>query len=80
MPLMTCDLTLAFSCRALQYNATSERSEQGALLEGTVKSNALFDSFAMPAADAFARTLGPPTPPPALTSTRWRDDRPVAGL
>jgi hypothetical protein len=36
-------LTLAFSCRALQQDATSERSEQGAILEGPVKSNARLD-------------------------------------
>ena len=57
--------TIAFALRAFQHNATSERSEQGAFRSGPVKSNVLFDSFAMPAADAFARTLGPPTPPPA---------------
>ena len=33
-------LTLAFCCRAFQQDATSERSEQGAVREGPVNSNA----------------------------------------
>jgi hypothetical protein len=37
-------ITLAFCCRALQQDATSERSEQGAIFEGLVNSNARLGS------------------------------------
>lgn len=48
------EFTPAFSCRALQQDATSERSERGAIRNGPVKSNALCGSFARSAADAVA--------------------------
>ena len=77
-------LTLAFCCRAFPQDATSERSEQGAILEGPVNSNARFGSASCEAADGDARHGRlRARPPVAWPSTMMGDgehaDRAICG-